>query len=68
MPRWFIYCGTNYYPSSEVVDADTPEQAVDRSQYDEWDRPLVVFPAEARVLLRTAYDEDEPPLKGREIP
>lgn len=59
MSKWFIYCGTNYYPSSEVVEADTAEGAVLASEYDEYDRPLVVFPVEARALLLTAYDDDD---------
>lgn len=58
MTKWFVYSGTRYYPSCEVVEADTPAEAIATAYDDEYYKPFLVFPMDA-LALRVAWDDDE---------
>jgi hypothetical protein len=47
---WFVFCNQYRTPSLQVVSAERAEDAVAATSYDEFDRPLFVFPASALAL------------------
>jgi hypothetical protein len=49
MTRWFVYDNATYYPSGEIVAAETPEEAVAMVGTRVKDGALV-FPLSALVL------------------
>ncbi len=55
--KWFVYTGETYYPYARVIEADTPEQAVERYEDTEGEqRPVLVFPWDA-VALKIGWSE-----------
>lgn len=55
--KWFVYVGPTYYPWGEVVDADTPEEAVIAAEAGD-DNPVLVFPWDALAYRRTDDGDD----------
>jgi hypothetical protein len=51
MPEWFVYNNTQYYPWAEIVEADTPEQAVDIVTKGRHDEGAAVFPVDALAAV-----------------
>lgn len=58
--KWFVYCGTTYYPSHEIIEAETAEEAARESEWDGY--PLAVFPFDALAFRQDgtgAYDRPD---------
>lgn len=58
LKRWFVYSGTSYYPSCEVVEAENAHAAVLKA-YPYGDRPILVFPYDSLALKLGMMDDDE---------
>jgi hypothetical protein len=55
MPEWFVYDNSQYYPSAEIVEADTPQQAVDAATTG-GSEGIIVFPLAAVALVINGAD------------
>ena len=58
MSKWFVYSGTTYYPSGDVVEAENAYDAVLKT-YPYGDRPILVFPWDALALRLGVTDADD---------
>jgi hypothetical protein len=56
--RWFVYDNETYYPSAEIVEADTAEEALDAYKAERRSlgfHGIAVFPLDALALWTYGY-------------